>query len=111
MTMPRPITSAAVTAINPGSASAAATPTFAAGAFLRLNRMAADLGKVLGELGAEENEHACVVDPDENHSQRASTTERVARIGVAEIETDHELADLDQDRGGEATDPDRPPLD
>src|SRR3982751_4316138 len=57
----------------------------------------------LGELGAEQQDHRRVVDPDQHERERAGRAVHAARISLAEVEADHRAAEHEQERRAECT--------
>lgn len=60
-------------------------------AFLRPKHLTALLRVVRREFGAEQHQHAGVVDPHQDHGERAGGAEWAPRFAVTQIETDYEL--------------------
>ncbi len=64
---------------------------------------------MLSEFGAEEQKHAGVVHPDQDHGERASCAKRVTWVAMPEVKTDDEFSDLEKNRSRDRTSPDRSP--
>src|SRR5512145_585417 len=76
-----------------------------------LDRLAAQAGVDLRELGPEEQDERGVVDPDQEHHEGAGRAVGGADARTPEIEADEELADAEQHCGHDAAEPGVPPGD